>query len=365
KADWLSEENYVFKISNYRDRLKKHIEDNPEFIQPEFRQKEILNNLESFPDISVSRQSVKWGIPVPGDPSQVIYVWLDALSNYLTGIGFLRDEEKFKKWWPAELHLVGKDITKFHAIIWPIVLMGLDLPLPRTIYGHGFVNLGAQKISKSLGNVVDPKAMAEEFGADAIRYYLLREIHFGKDGDFTQEAFENRINADLANNLGNALNRTLPILEKNFEGKVTRGVEMGESLAKLSREVSSDVEGLMQEFKIDEAIARIWTLLDGVNKFIDTQAPWALAKDPEKKGELAGVLYAALESLRIAAILASPFIPTLSAKIWEQLGIDAPLSEQKWEKLAWGQLPVGTLTHRLGPIYPRLGAELVGKGKKN
>ncbi|MGE5708374.1 MAG: methionine--tRNA ligase, partial [Bacteroidota bacterium] len=348
KAEWLSEENYVFKISNYKERLKAHIEQNPEFVQPEFRQKEVLNLLETFPDISVSRQNVSWGIPVPDDPSQTIYVWIDALSNYLPGVGYLSDEAKFKQWWPADLHLVGKDITKFHAIIWPAILMSMDLPLPKTIYSHGFVNIGAQKISKTLGNVIEPKALSEEYGADAIRYFLLREIPFGKDGDFTQEAFENRVNADLANNLGNALNRTLPILEKNFEGHVPERVKECEiELASLAEEVILDVERAMNSFALQDALARIWSLLDGVNKFIDTQAPWALAKNGEKE-KLGGVLYAVLESLRIAATLASPFIPTLAGKIWEQLGIEKPLNEQRWGDLVWGKLATGTQTHRMG-----------------
>lgn len=364
KAEWISEENYVFKISNYRDRLKAHIESNPEFIQPEFRQREVLNLLETFPDISVSRQSVSWGIPVPGDPSQVIYVWIDALSNYLTGVGYDFDMERFNKWWPADLHLVGKDITKFHVIIWPCILMALGLPLPKTIYGHGFVNLGAQKISKSLGNVIEPRAMAAEFGADAIRYYLLREIQFGKDGDFTQEAFENRVNADLANNLGNALNRTLPILEKNFQGIIPTRVEAVEGdLKQVAENVVTDVNRLMEGFAINEAIARTWDLLDATNKYVDTQAPWALAKNGETE-KLGGVLYSVLEALRMAAILASPIIPTLSGKIWEQLGIQEPLEAQQWSDLTWGKLAVGTQTHRIGPIYPRIGDKAETKGKK-
>ena len=363
-AEWLSEENYVFRISKYRDRLRAHIEAHPDFIEPETRRNEILNQLENFPDLSVSRQSVRWGIPVPGDPSQVIYVWIDALSNYLTGVGYGSDEEMFKKWWPAELHLVGKDITKFHCIIWPSLLMALELPLPKQIFGHGWVNMAGLKISKTLGNVIDPKAMATEYGADAIRYFLLREIVFGRDGDFTQEAFENRVNADLANNLGNALNRTLTILEKNFEGKVSARHEAIEGdLPRLASGTVASVEARMAAKAIDEALMAIWGLLDAINKYIDSTAPWALAKNGEREA-LGGVLYAVLEGLRISAILASPFIPTLAGKIWEQLGIERPLSEQRFSDLKWGGLQEGTVTHKLGPIYPRIGAELAGAKKK-
>ncbi len=363
-AEWMSEENYVFKLSNYRDRLRAHIENNVEFLQPETRRKEILNLLETFPDISVSRQSVRWGIPVPGDDSQVIYVWIDALSNYLTGVGYGSDEAMFQKWWPAELHLVGKDITKFHAIIWPAVLMALDLPLPRQVFGHGFVNVSGLKISKTVGNVIDPKDLAAEYGADAIRYFLLREIRFGHDGDFTYEAFESRVNADLANNLGNALNRTLTILEKNFEGLVSpRHTEIEGDLPALAARTALSVQEHMAAMTIDEAIASVWGLLDAINKYIDSTAPWALAKNGETE-KLGGVLYAVLEALRVASVLASPFIPTLAGKIWEQLGIQEPLSTQRWDNLTWGGLAEGTRTNKLGPIYPRIGAELAGAKKK-
>lgn len=364
KVEWSSEENYVFKLSTYRDRIRTHIEQNAVFLQPESRRNELLNLLETFPDISVSRQNVRWGIPVPGDESQVIYVWIDALSNYLTGIGYDTDMERFNRWWPAELHLVGKDITKFHAIIWPALLMALDLPLPRQIFGHGWVNVAGLKMSKTIGNVIEPKALAEEYGADAIRYYLLREVSFGRDGDFTYEAFEARVNSDLANNLGNALNRTLTILEKNFEGKVSpRFTGIEGDLPRIAEETLATVIAKMDEMAIEEAIAAVWGLLDAVNKYIDSTAPWALAKNGETE-QLGGVLYAVLEALRIAATLASPYIPTLASKIWEQLGIEAPLASQSWSDLAWGGLAEGTKTNKLGPIYPRIGAELAGAKKK-
>lgn len=363
-VEFTSEENYVFRLSKYRERLRGHIESHPQFLQPETRRNEILNLLETFPDLSVSRQSVRWGIPVPGDPSQVIYVWIDALSNYLTGIGYGWDDAQFQRWWPADLHLVGKDITKFHAIIWPALLLALDIPLPYQVYGHGFINMAGMKISKTVGNVIDPQDIAAEYGADAIRYFVLREIAFGRDGDFTYETFEARVNADLANNLGNALNRTLTILEKNFAGQVSpRHAAIEGELPRLAEETVAKVVERMEAMALDEAIAAIWTLLDAVNKYIDSTAPWALAKEG-KLDELGGVLYAVLEALRIAAILASPYIPTLAAKLWEQLGITTPLAEQRWEALAWGGLAPGTVTRKLGPLYPRIGAELAGAKKK-
>jgi methionyl-tRNA synthetase len=362
--EFTSEENDVFLFSRYRDRLVAHYEANPNFLEPESRRNEILNLLETFPDVSVSRQSVRWGIPVPGDDTQVIYVWIDALSNYLTGIGYGTDEAMFKKWWPAQLHLVGKDITKFHCLIWPALLMALDLPLPERVFGHGWVNASGLKISKTIGNVIDPRDLVKDYGADAIRYYLLREIPFGRDGDFTQEAFENRVNADLANNLGNALNRTLAILDKHFEGRVSPRHEAIEGdLPEATARAVEAVATHMDACAIDLAVAAIWELLNAVNKYIDTTAPWALAKQGDRDA-LGGVLYTVLEALRHVAILARPFIPTLAGKIWDQLGNDTPLADERWPALAWGGLAVGQSTRKGGPLYPRIGSELAGAAKK-
>ncbi|MFP5504353.1 MAG: class I tRNA ligase family protein, partial [Candidatus Sericytochromatia bacterium] len=327
---------------------------------------EILNLLETFPDVSVSRQKVKWGVPVPGDENQVIYVWIDALLNYVTGIGWGWDQATFDRYWPAEVHLVGKDITKFHCIIWPALLMALEIPLPRQVYGHGWVNVGDQKMSKSLGNVVEPNAIADQYGADALRYYLLREITFGKDGSYTFDAFKKLVNADLANNYGNALNRTLGMLDKNFEGVVPQDVpELTAELKAKAAETAEAVEKHMADLAIQESLEAIWGLIDAVNKYIDTQAPWALAKAGETE-KLGGVLYGVLEALRCVTILTSPFIPTLSGKMWEQLGLDAALADQRWEALAWGGLKTGAKTRKTGPVYPRIEDELAAQsgGKK-
>lgn len=363
-----SEENYIFRLSAYKQRLREHIESHTDFIAPVTRKKEALNLLEGFPDVSVSRQRLKWGIPVPGDASQVIYVWIDALLNYVTGVGYQTDADSFRRWWPAELHLVGKDITKFHCLIWPALLLALGLPLPRQIYGHGFVLMDSQKMGKSLGNAVSPAVLAEQYGTDALRYYLLREVVFGKDGEFSPAAFEKRVDSDLANNLGNALNRLLPILEKQHAGKIpTPRPESGVALRESVPALLASVESAMQELALQGALSAIWGYLDQINKFIDTQAPWTLAKraadEPEAQAELFDILYASLEALRVVAILASPFIPGLSAKIWEQLGIPEPITAQRWQNLSWGGLQPETQTHRLGPIYPRIGSALA-KDKK-
>jgi methionyl-tRNA synthetase len=361
------EENYFFKLSEYKERIRSHIQDHPDFLLPDTRRNEILNMLKDFEDFSISRSadSVGWGIPVPGDEGQVIYVWLDALSNYITAIGYPEDQATFAQWWPAALQLVGKDITKFHAIIWPAMLLALDIAMPKLVYGHGFVSVGALKMSKTVGNVVDPREIAATYTPDALRYYLMRDIPFGKDGDFTTEAFETRIDADLANNLGNALNRLLPILEKQFDGLIQadNGLGAGSLKADAAR-TAETVAAQMDAMAPHEAIAAIWQFANAINKHVDTSAPWALAKDPEKRDELAGVLTSCLEALRQVAILAWPVIPNLSAKIWSQLGLSADLASQRWSDLAWGGLSAGTKVNRQGPIYPRVGTAIAGADKK-
>lgn len=365
------EENYVLRVGKYKERIRAHIESHPGFIRPASRKAEILNLLETFPDVSVSRQKLKWGIPVPGDPEQRIYVWVDALLNYLTGIGYTGlagaeafPSEKAARYWPARWQIVGKDITKFHCIIWPALLMALDLPLPATVYGHGWVNVGESKMSKSLGNVVEPVALAERYGADALRYFLLREITFGKDGSYTEDGFRLRVNADLANNFGNALNRTLGLLEKNF-GAVVPGDRptVSAPLAEAARALVAAVEAHMAALELQETLEAIWGYLDVLNKFIDTEAPWALAKAGDTE-RLAGVLYGVLEGLRVVALLVSPFVPALAARMWDQLGQDAPLASRRWDALAWGGLAEGTVTRKAGPLYPRIDDELATAGAK-
>lgn len=372
KPDWISEENYFLNISKYKDKIKEHIIKNPNFILPEIRRTEVLHLIDDFKDISISRESVSWGIPVPGDEKQVIYVWVDALSNYITALGFLSDnDENFKKFWPANVQMIGKDILKFHTIIWPTILMGLGIELPKTIFVHGFVYSKSLKMSKTIGNVIDPNELVEKYKSDAVRYYLLRDIVFGKDGDFILESFEKRVDADIANNLGNALNRILTILDKNFEGIVPEcpsnfvSEELSESIIK---ETIKKIEEYMENFGLHETLITIWNLIDTLNKYIDTTAPWNLAKnsktDKNAYNKLKGVLYNCLETLRIIAILISPFIPTIASQIWEQLGIKESIYEQRWDDLVWGKLKPGIRTNRLGPIYPRISSKLADKEKK-
>ena len=371
-AEWTSEENYVFDLAKYRDRLRAKIEADPHFIQPDFRRKEVLNLLDGFPDLSVSRQSVTWGIPVPGDPSHVVYVWIDALSNYLTGIGYGSDETDFARWWPADVHLVGKDISKFHAILWPAMLLALNLPLPKQIFIHGFVLLASDKMSKSLGNVIDPLGLATKFGADAIRYYLLREVVFGRDGNFTYAAFEQRVNSDLANNLGNALNRILTFAERHFDNRVARPLDPRDAavddLAEAARRQAERFEAAMMAMALQDALAAAWDLADALNSFVDRQAPWSLAK-LDDKAPLQHVIWAVLETLRVLAILVWPAVPTLATKIWEQIGAAGVMTpdrtDRRWGDTTWGLDPTHVfVTSKIGPIYPRIGSEVLGKAAK-
>lgn len=371
KAEWICEENYFFKISGYKAKIKQHILDNPDFIQPERRRHELLNLIEDFRDVSVSRQSVEWGIKVPIDESHTIYVWLDALSNYITALGYLSDnEEKFLKYWPANVQFIGKDILRFHTIIWPAMLLGLGLELPKTIYIHGFISWNSLKMSKSLGNVIDPNELVKKYPVDALRYYLLREFVFGNDGDFTIPSFEQRVDADLANNLGNSLNRILAILNKNLQGIIPDG-DVDNEIAVLTQKVTDDVDNAMKKFAIQDALISIWELVNAINKYIDTQKPWALAKqvkeNPEDKTafkNFCDVFYTCLESLRVIAILLSSYLPDISTKIWEQLGIPEPLQNYKWHDIKVCKLKAGTKTNHKGPIFLRVGSELADK-KKN
>lgn len=321
----VTEEAYFFRLSKYQDKLIKLYEDNPEFLLPVSRKHEMLNNFikPGLEDLCVSRTSLKWGIPVSFDPKHVVYVWIDALSNYITTLGYPDNlEDKFAKFWPADLHLVGKEIVRFHAIIWPALLMALDLPLPRQIFGHGWLKIDGGKISKSLGNYKDPREYIDAYGVDAVRYYVLREVSFGNDGNFSVEALVSRTNADLANTLGNLVNRTISMGHKYFNGIVKNKKDLEDidkTLISSVLNLKDIVEIKMNELKVNEAIDEIMEVLRKCNKYIDETTPWVLAKDDNKNSRLESVLYNLLESIRICSVLLIPFIPSTCDKIFKQL----------------------------------------------
>lgn len=358
----VAEEAYFFKMSKYQDRVLQYIEEHPDFIQPVSRRNEMINFIkQGLDDLCISRTSFNWGIPVPIDPKHVIYVWFDALTNYLTPIGYLDDPEKFHKYWPADLHLVGKEIVRFHTIIWPCILMALDLPLPKKVYGHGWLIVDGDKMSKSKGNVVDPIGLIDEFGADAIRYFLLREINLGQDGNFSRDALIGRINSDLANDLGNLLHRTLSMTLK-FQGGVVKAPagesDVDRSLKEDARETVAFFEKNMEDMQLSLTIKKVWAFISRANKYIDETAPWALAKDPAKEQELANVLYNLTEALRAISVLISPFMPTTAVRIWQQLGLAQDFASVRTEDIEqWGGVPAGLHVGTPEQLFPRIEVE--------
>ncbi|MDF2930071.1 methionine--tRNA ligase [Anaerospora sp.] len=358
-VELLKEESYFFKLSKYQDRLLQYIEQNPDFIQPTSRRNEMINFIKGgLEDLCVSRTTFDWGIPVPFDTKHVVYVWFDALTNYITAAGYLHDRDKFAKFWPADIHLVGKEIVRFHSIIWPIILMALGAELPKMVYGHGWLVVEGDKMSKSKGNVIDPVALIDEFGADAIRYFLLKEITLGHDGNFSRDALINRINADLANDLGNLLHRTLSMIGR-FNGGIIQAAGEKEALdaelAQLAHNTAANYEKYMENMEINAALKEIWALVSRSNKYIDETAPWALAKDPAKRARLDTVMYNLAEVLRIVTILVSPFMPTTAPKIWAQLGIETAFADVRLhDAQSWGLLPAGTKVAKPEPIFPRI-----------
>ncbi|GAB7027961.1 methionine--tRNA ligase [Geotalea toluenoxydans] len=351
----LKEESYFFRMSKYQEQLLAHIEANPEFIQPKSRRNEIISFVkEGLRDLSVSRTTFSWGIPVPGNDKHIIYVWFDALANYITALGYPEESGNFDKFWPVDAHLIGKDILRFHAVYWPTFLMAAGLPLPKKVFAHGWWTIEGQKMSKSLQNVVEPNMLVEKYGVDAVRYFLLREVPFGLDGDFSHSALVHRINSDLANDLGNLLNRSTAMLNKYFGGIVQAPADLTDmdlAYQEKTREMVRQVDMHLEELAFSKALQAIWEVVSAGNKYIDETAPWTLAKDPAQKERLATVMYCLLESQRIVYQLISAFMPQTAVKALSYLGVtDAPNENG----LQWGGLESGTQVTKAEALFPRI-----------
>ncbi len=351
----LKEESYFFRMSKYQEQLLAHIEAHPDFIQPKSRRNEIVSFIkEGLRDLSVSRTSFRWGIPVPGNPRHIVYVWFDALTNYITGLGYPDESGPFGSHWPANVHLIGKDILRFHAVYWPTFLMAAGMPLPAKVFAHGWWTVEGQKMSKSLQNVVEPNMLIDKYGVDAVRYFLLREVPFGLDGDFSHTALVHRINSDLANDLGNLLSRSTAMLSKYFGGVVQEPgllTEKDVAYKNATEEMVRQVDRHLGDLAFSKALQSIWEVISAGNKYIDEMAPWTLAKDPEQKERLGTIMYCLLESQRIVHSLLAAFMPSTSQKGLACLGVPDFTGE---ETFAWGGLTAGATVQKAEPLFPRI-----------
>ena len=358
RLEKLKEESYFFRLSEYQEPLLRHYREHPEFIKPDYRRNEVISFVEGgLRDLSVSRTNFSWGIPVPGSDGHVVYVWFDALTNYLTSLGFPAKSGDFAKFWPADIHLVGKDILRFHAVYWPAFLMSAGLPLPRTVFAHGWWTVEGEKMSKSLGNVVDPYQVVDEFGSDIFRYFLLREIPFGQDGDYSRKSLVSRVNGELVNGLGNLVSRSLGMIERYLGGIIPEPAELSQSereiensYSETARQVNSDLE----ELAFNRALSRIWEFIGLVNRYIDGTAPWKLAKDEEQKDRLETVLWTLAESIRVISLLAYPFLPETAREIRRKIGLPPEIGAGDTD---WGGTKPGTAVKKGENLFTRIKEE--------
>ncbi|MGZ5329405.1 MAG: methionine--tRNA ligase [Actinomycetota bacterium] len=359
-VEHLIEENYFFRLSAYADRLLTHYEEDPSRIEPETRRNEVLSLIRGgLQDFSISRTSFSWGVPIPWDPEHICYVWFDALSNYITAAGYADDPERFARVWPANIHLIGKDILRFHAVYWPAMLMAAGVPTPTQVWAHGFLTVGGKKMSKTNATGIHPFELIDQFGTDSYRYYFMREMRFGEDGSFSWESMVDRHNADLANGLGNLAARVLAMLASNYDGAVPEpGFDGAASdLPAVISDAIARYDEHMLAVRLQAALGAVWDIVARANQYLVEKEPWKLSKDPANADQLAGVLYASAETLRILAIAIQPIMPGAAERLWEQLGIQEPLGHQKLPAATeWGRLQPGTRTTKAGSLFPRVDA---------
>jgi methionyl-tRNA synthetase len=372
-TETISEENYFFKLSAFEDKLLRYYQEHPDFIRPETRRNEVVSFVRGgLRDLSISRSTFQWGVPVPGDPAHVMYVWLDALSNYITAIGYgskdTKDQQRYQRYWPADLHMIGKEIVRFHCVYWPAFLMAAGLPLPRSLFAHGWILFEHSKMSKSRGNIVRTETILDTLGADAARYFLLREMVFGQDGSFSFDALVQRYNSDLANDYGNLASRTLTMIQRYFKGDVPYPAAAASrtaadaAIAELATRTIADFNALFDDLQFSRALETLWGLVAAINKYIVENEPWAVAEKPDEQSRtrLATILYTAAEALRIITALLHPVAPDATARAWQQLGL-GDITRFRLDQLQWGQLEVGVKLGKVEPVFPRADKGLIEK----